>query len=122
MWLKISVLFTDFSDLLLLSSSQIETETMAPPDYTFPEEEKPEEEEEEELVLKPQAIPQGSGGSGVLMGPETHKGLKNMPTWIKEVVMSVCGAILRVFGGKFNKKICCQTPSSYFPNACFPFN
>uniref|UniRef100_A0A3Q2YZ67 Epiphycan n=1 Tax=Hippocampus comes TaxID=109280 RepID=A0A3Q2YZ67_HIPCM len=35
------------------------------------------EEEEEELPLKPQLIPQGSGGSGVLMGPDTQKG---MPT------------------------------------------
>lgn len=34
------------------------------------------EEEEEELPLKPQLVPQGSGGSGVLMGPETQKGLK----------------------------------------------
>uniref|UniRef100_A0A8D2ZKT8 Epiphycan n=1 Tax=Scophthalmus maximus TaxID=52904 RepID=A0A8D2ZKT8_SCOMX len=36
-----------------------------------------EEEEEAELPLKPQLIPQGSGGSGVLMGPDTQKG---MPT------------------------------------------
>ena len=35
-----------------------------------------EEEEEEEVPLKPQLIPQGSGGSGVLMGPDTQKGLK----------------------------------------------
>lgn len=35
-----------------------------------------EEEEEEEVPLKPQLVPQGSGGSGVLMGPETQKGLK----------------------------------------------
>lgn len=81
-WLKISVWCSDFSDLLPLSSSQIEIETMALPDYTFPEEEKPEEGEEEELTLRPQPIPQGSGGSGALMGPETQKGLKNMPTWI----------------------------------------
>ncbi|XP_037552208.1 epiphycan [Nematolebias whitei] len=33
------------------------------------------EEEEEELPLKPQLVPQGSGGSGVLMGPETQKGM-----------------------------------------------
>ncbi|XP_020782135.1 epiphycan [Boleophthalmus pectinirostris] len=32
-----------------------------------------EEEEEEEVPLKPQLIPQGSGGSGVLMGPDTQK-------------------------------------------------
>uniref|UniRef100_A0A3B3BIR8 Epiphycan n=1 Tax=Oryzias melastigma TaxID=30732 RepID=A0A3B3BIR8_ORYME len=67
----------DYEDGLTIDEPEIETETTTPPDYTFPEEEKPEEEEEEELVLKPQAIPQGSGGSGVLMGPETHKG---MPT------------------------------------------
>lgn len=29
-----------------------------------------------EVPLKPQAVPQGSGGSGVLMGPDTQKGLK----------------------------------------------
>ncbi|KAF6731240.1 Epiphycan [Oryzias melastigma] len=63
----------DYEDGLTIDEPEIETETTTPPDYTFPEEEKPEEEEEEELVLKPQAIPQGSGGSGVLMGPETHK-------------------------------------------------
>lgn len=38
--------------------------------------EKEEEEEEEEMTLKPQLTPQGSGGSGVLMGPDTQKGLK----------------------------------------------
>ncbi|XP_077355567.1 uncharacterized protein LOC144003317 isoform X2 [Festucalex cinctus] len=32
-----------------------------------------EEQEEEEFPLKPQLIPQGSGGSGVLMGPDTQK-------------------------------------------------
>lgn len=32
-----------------------------------------EEEEEEEVPLKPQLTPQGSGGSGVLMGPDTQK-------------------------------------------------
>lgn len=40
------------------------------------EEQEQEEEEEEEMPLKPQFIPQGSGGSGVLMGPNTQKGLK----------------------------------------------
>uniref|UniRef100_A0A3B3U3C0 Epiphycan n=1 Tax=Poecilia latipinna TaxID=48699 RepID=A0A3B3U3C0_9TELE len=48
-------------------------------DYNYPEPEvvaeEKEEEEEEELPLKPQAVPQGSGGSGVLMGPDTEKGL-----------------------------------------------
>lgn len=51
-------------------------------DYNYPEPEaeaeEKEEEEEEELPLKPQAVPQGSGGSGVLMGPDTEKGLKNI--------------------------------------------
>uniref|UniRef100_A0A096MB86 Epiphycan n=1 Tax=Poecilia formosa TaxID=48698 RepID=A0A096MB86_POEFO len=46
-------------------------------DYNYPEPEvvaeEKEEEEEEELPLKPQAVPQGSGGSGVLMGPDTEK-------------------------------------------------
>lgn len=62
---------------------QIEIGTLAPPDYNYPvpeasleEQEAEEEEEEEEVPLKPQLIPQGSGGSGVLMGPETQKGLK----------------------------------------------
>uniref|UniRef100_A0A3P9HTX9 Epiphycan n=1 Tax=Oryzias latipes TaxID=8090 RepID=A0A3P9HTX9_ORYLA len=67
----------DYEDGLTIDEPEIEIETMAPPDYTFPEEEKPEEGEEEELTLRPQPIPQGSGGSGVLMGPETQKG---MPT------------------------------------------
>jgi len=40
------------------------------------EEQEEEEEEDEDLPLTPQLIPQGSGGSGVLMGPDTQKGLK----------------------------------------------
>lgn len=71
------------TDSLLLSFPQIEIGTLAPPDYNYPvpeaslEEQVEEEEEvEEELPLTPQLIPQGSGGSGVLMGPETQKGLK----------------------------------------------
>ncbi|XP_078797689.1 epiphycan isoform X2 [Oryzias latipes] len=63
----------DYEDGLTIDEPEIEIETMALPDYTFPEEEKPEEGEEEELTLRPQPIPQGSGGSGVLMGPETQK-------------------------------------------------
>uniref|UniRef100_A0A1A8SBB6 Epiphycan n=1 Tax=Nothobranchius rachovii TaxID=451742 RepID=A0A1A8SBB6_9TELE len=39
-----------------------------------------EENEEEELPLTPQLIPQGSGGSGVLMGPETQKEEELLPT------------------------------------------
>ena len=74
-------------DSLLLSFPQIEIGTLAPPDYNYPvpeasleeqveAEEEEGEEEEEELPLTPQLIPQGSGGSGVLMGPDTQKGLK----------------------------------------------
>lgn len=75
---KFSLIF----DSLLLSFPQIEIGTLAPPDYDHPvpeaslEEQEAEEEEEEEVPLKPQLIPQGSGGSGVLMGPDTQKGLK----------------------------------------------
>lgn len=65
-------------DSLLLSFSQIEIGTLAPSDYNYPvpAASLEEEEEEEELPLKPQLVPQGSGGSGVLMGPDTQKGLK----------------------------------------------
>uniref|UniRef100_A0A3Q1C9N8 LRRNT domain-containing protein n=1 Tax=Amphiprion ocellaris TaxID=80972 RepID=A0A3Q1C9N8_AMPOC len=70
----------DYEDGLTIDDPQIEIGTLAPPDYNYPEkevEEEEEEEEEEELPLKPQLVPQGSGGSGVLMGPDTQKG---MPT------------------------------------------
>lgn len=71
-------------DSLLLSFPQIEIGTLAPPDYSYPvpeasleeQEQQEEEEEEEEMPLKPQLTPQGSGGSGVLMGPDTQKGLE----------------------------------------------
>lgn len=64
--------------------------TLAPPDYSYsvPEalldEHRHEEEEDEaeEIHLKPQLIPQGSGGSGVLMGPDTQKGLENTLLWV----------------------------------------
>lgn len=74
--------FQNTFDSLLLSFPQIEIGTLPPPDYNYPvpkaslEEQEQEEEEEEETPLKPQLIPQGSGGSGVLMGPDTQKGLK----------------------------------------------
>ncbi|KAM6896627.1 epiphycan isoform 1-T2 [Lycodopsis pacificus] len=72
----------DYEDGLTIDDPQIEIGTLAPPDYNYPVpeaslEEEVEEEEEEELPLTPQLIPQGSGGSGVLMGPDTQKG---MPT------------------------------------------
>ncbi|KAM4711837.1 epiphycan [Anableps anableps] len=44
-----------------------------PDEVVKTEEEEEQEKEEEELPLKPQAVPQGSGGSGVLMGPDTEK-------------------------------------------------
>uniref|UniRef100_I3JZW4 Epiphycan n=2 Tax=Oreochromis TaxID=8139 RepID=I3JZW4_ORENI len=55
---------------------EIEIGTLPPPEYegsleTQNEVEQP--KEEEELPLKPQLVPQGSGGSGVLMGPDTQK-------------------------------------------------
>lgn len=57
--------------------------TLAPPDHSYSvpeasleEQQEEEEEEEEEIHLRPQLIPQGSGGSGVLMGPDTQKGLE----------------------------------------------
>lgn len=57
---------------------QIEIGTLAPPDYSYPEASLEEEQEvlehEEEMPLKPQHAPQGSGDSGVLMGPGTQKG------------------------------------------------
>ncbi|XP_073337103.1 epiphycan [Pagrus major] len=69
----------DYDDGLTIDDPQIEIGTLAPPDYNYPvpeaslEEQEQEEEEEEEMPLKPQLIPQGSGGSGVLMGPDTQK-------------------------------------------------
>ena len=59
---------------------QMEIGTLPPPDHSYgvPEASLEEEEEErgheEELPLKPQHVPQGSGDSGVLMGPNTQKG------------------------------------------------
>ncbi|XP_051248407.1 epiphycan isoform X2 [Dicentrarchus labrax] len=72
----------DYEDGLTIDDPQIEIGTLAPPDYNYPvpeasleeqEQEEEEEEQEEELPLKPQLILQGSGGSGVLMGPNTQK-------------------------------------------------
>ncbi|XP_008277098.1 epiphycan-like [Stegastes partitus] len=70
----------DYEDGLTIDDPQIEIGTLAPPDYNYPvpedsleAEKEVEEEEEEELPLKPQLVPQGSGGSGVLMGPDTQK-------------------------------------------------
>ncbi|XP_023263964.1 epiphycan isoform X1 [Seriola lalandi dorsalis] len=68
----------DYEDGLTIDDPQIEIGTLAPPDYNYPVpeaslEEQEGEEEEEEVPLTPQLIPQGSGGSGVLMGPDTQK-------------------------------------------------
>lgn len=65
-------------------SPQVQIGTLAPPDYSYsvPEasleeqQQEEEEDEEEEIHLRPQLTPQGSGGSGVLMGPDTQKGLE----------------------------------------------
>eukprot|EP00063_Salmo_salar_P088021 XP_014062856.1 PREDICTED: leucine-rich repeat protein soc-2 homolog [Salmo salar] len=65
----------DYEDGLTIDEPQIEIGTLAPPDYNYPGPGGPaslEEEEEEELPLRPQLIPQGSGGSGVLMGPDAQ--------------------------------------------------
>uniref|UniRef100_A0A8C5GYH4 LRRNT domain-containing protein n=1 Tax=Gouania willdenowi TaxID=441366 RepID=A0A8C5GYH4_GOUWI len=72
--------YDDYEDGLTIDEPQIEIETLAPPDYNYPGPEaslEAEKEEEEEMPLTPQLVPQGSGGSGVLMGPDTQKG---MPT------------------------------------------
>lgn len=71
--------FSYIFNSLLLSFPQIEIGTLPPPEYegsleTQNEVEQP--KEEEELPLKPQLVQQGSGGSGVLMGLDTQKGLK----------------------------------------------
>lgn len=65
------------------SSPRVQIGTLAPPahSYSVPEasledQQEEEEDEEEEIHLRPQLIPQGSGGSGVLMGPDTQKGLE----------------------------------------------
>ncbi|XP_076015059.1 epiphycan isoform X2 [Genypterus blacodes] len=64
--------------------SVIEIGTLTPPDYSYPVPEASLEEEaleeEEEVPLKPQFIPQGSDGSGVLMGPDTQKEEGLIPT------------------------------------------
>ncbi|XP_074553935.1 epiphycan isoform X1 [Halichoeres trimaculatus] len=76
----------DYEEELTIDDPQIEIGTLAPPDYNYAvpeasmeeeeqeeEEEEEVEEQEEEMPLTPQLVPQGSGGSGVLMGPDTQK-------------------------------------------------
>ncbi|XP_008313749.1 epiphycan [Cynoglossus semilaevis] len=92
----------DYEAELTIDDPQIEIGTLAPPDYNYPvpeasleEQEAEEEEEEEEVPLKPQLIPQGSGGSGVLMGPETQKEveLRLMPIDILHVSGDFGGSV-----------------------------
>uniref|UniRef100_A0AAX7T5X9 LRRNT domain-containing protein n=1 Tax=Astatotilapia calliptera TaxID=8154 RepID=A0AAX7T5X9_ASTCA len=73
---------SDYEDVLTIGEPQIEIGTLPPPEYegsleTQNEVEQP--KEEEELPLKPQLVPQGSGGSGVLMGLDTQKEEKLLP-------------------------------------------
>uniref|UniRef100_A0A3Q3ALM5 Epiphycan n=1 Tax=Kryptolebias marmoratus TaxID=37003 RepID=A0A3Q3ALM5_KRYMA len=85
----------DYDDGLTVDETETETETPNELDFNYtPEdsfeeekveeeeeaEEHVEEEEEEELPLRPQPIPQGSGGSGVLMGPDTQTEEELLPT------------------------------------------
>uniref|UniRef100_G3Q8H2 Epiphycan n=1 Tax=Gasterosteus aculeatus aculeatus TaxID=481459 RepID=G3Q8H2_GASAC len=69
----------EYEDGLTIDDPQIEIGTLPPPDYHYPvpeapyEEQVEEEEEEQELPITPRLIPQGSGGSGDLMGPNTQK-------------------------------------------------
>ncbi|KAK2883020.1 hypothetical protein Q8A73_021953 [Channa argus] len=69
----------DYEDELTIDDPQIEIGTLPPPDYDYPEpeasleEQEEEENEQVEEFQKPHVIPQGSGGSGVLMGPDTQK-------------------------------------------------
>ncbi|XP_028972926.1 epiphycan isoform X2 [Esox lucius] len=58
----------EYGNQLTIDEPQIEIGTLAPPDYSIPAS----MEEEEDLSQKPQLIPQGSGGSGLLMGPNTQ--------------------------------------------------
>ncbi|XP_053271280.1 epiphycan [Pleuronectes platessa] len=90
----------DYEDGLTIDDPLIEIGTLAPPDYNYavPEAsleeqtEEEEEEEEKELPLTPQLIPQGSGGSGVLMGPDTQKEVELRLTPIDILHFSGSGA------------------------------
>ncbi|XP_058481502.1 epiphycan [Solea solea] len=93
----------DYEDGLTIDDPQIEIGTLAPPDYSYPvpeasleeQEAEEEEEEEEELPLEHKLVPQGSGGSGVLMGPDTQKEveLRLMPIDILHVSGDFGGSI-----------------------------
>ncbi|XP_057712106.1 epiphycan isoform X2 [Corythoichthys intestinalis] len=86
----------DYEDGPTIEDPEIEIGTLAPPDYNDPVPGASlEEQEEEELPLKPQLIPQGSGGSGVLMGPDTQKEveLRLMPIDILHVSGDFGGSV-----------------------------
>uniref|UniRef100_A0A3Q3DE42 Epiphycan n=1 Tax=Hippocampus comes TaxID=109280 RepID=A0A3Q3DE42_HIPCM len=88
----------DYEDGPTIEDPEVEIGTLAPPDYNYPMPEaslEEQEEEEEELPLKPQLIPQGSGGSGVLMGPDTQKEveLRLMPIDILHVSGDFGGSV-----------------------------
>ncbi|XP_062238961.1 epiphycan isoform X2 [Platichthys flesus] len=89
----------DYEDGLTIDDPLIEIGTLAPPDYNYAvpeasleEQTEEEEEEEKELPLTPQLIPQGSGGSGVLMGPDTQKEVELRLTPIDILHFSGSGA------------------------------
>ncbi|XP_021175784.2 epiphycan isoform X1 [Fundulus heteroclitus] len=79
----------DYEEELRVEEAETDAEK---PEYNYPEpgevEKKEEEEEEEELPLKPQLVPQGSGGSGVLMGPDTEKEVELRQTAIDTLHVS----------------------------------
>ncbi|XP_029017981.1 epiphycan [Betta splendens] len=63
----------DYEDGMTTADPEVEIGRLDPDDYNLGEKEDEEEEEAVELPLKPFVVPQGSGGSGVLMGPNTQK-------------------------------------------------
>ncbi|KAK5611997.1 hypothetical protein CRENBAI_003265 [Crenichthys baileyi] len=67
----------DYDKELMVEETEPDIEKLEETENNYPKPEvekiEQEEEEEEELPLKPQTVPQGSGGSGVLMGPDTQK-------------------------------------------------
>lgn len=123
------------------SSPQAQIGTLAPRDYSYSvpeallEEQQPEEEEdEEEIHSRPQLTPQGSGGSGVLMGPDTQKGLeKDTPLDIITTEFSdiqivgprflVSNRIRSILGKGFPKQMCNSFKTSATTILmCMPFH
>ncbi|KAL0963029.1 hypothetical protein UPYG_G00348700 [Umbra pygmaea] len=62
----------EYENNLTIDEPQIEIGTLVPPRYTHPA-----SPDNPDVLIKPPLIPQGSGGSGSLMGPNTQGG---MPT------------------------------------------